>query len=404
MSTKKKILFVIHRLEVGGAEKSFVSLLNALPLEQFDVYVKAQKPNGMFRKYVPECADVSELPNDYICMAERITGRNFWRHVTLRTLLLKVMCIICCTFRGKDSKRRMNREQYYNEFWKKHFRDVPGHYDVVVSYMDCVNHYVIDHVDADRKILWCHNDYNKLDYVADYDRPYYGKAYRICTISEICRQSLVENFPEYKDKFEVVENISSSRMIESQAEMLDEINAADDGFLEDSRFKIVSLGRLTEQKGFDYAVDAAKIMKERGLSFCWYILGIGYSENDLKNQARRNDVTDVIKFVGVRANPYPYIKRADLFVIPSRFEGKSIALDEAKILCKPIVATKYPSVSDALEDGKNGVLVNMDARSIADGIQALYVDEAKRNALREYLKNDNCSNEEEVVNKFMSLV
>jgi glycosyltransferase involved in cell wall biosynthesis len=133
-------------------------------------------------------------------------------------------------------------------------------------------------------------------------------------------------------------------------------------------------------------------------------LGIGYSENDLKNQARRNDVTDVIKFVGVRANPYPYIKRADLFVIPSRFEGKSIALDEAKILCKPIVATKYPSVSDALEDGKNGVLVNMDARSIADGIQALYGDEAKRNALRGYLKNDNCSNEEEVVNKFMSLV
>lgn len=401
---KIKLLFVIHRLDVGGAEKSFVSLLNSLPEGQFDITVKAQKTNGIFRQYIPDGVKVSELPADYICMAERISNVNFWRHASLRTVWLKAMCIIGCHLRGKESKSRMSHEQFYNEFWKKHMSDVKERFDVAVSYMDCTNYYVIDHVNAARKILWCHNDYNKLDYNAAYDTYYYNKADKVCTISQTCLNSLLSNFPSMTDKFDVVENISSKKMILAQSYSLDEMRSSEDGFFADERFKILSIGRLSEQKGFDMAVDAASILKGRGVRFCWYILGIGFSQKDLEEQVKRNDVSDVVKFIGVRSNPYPYMRMSDMFVMSSRYEGKSIALDEAKILCKPIVSTNYPTVGDALTDGVNGMIVDMSAMALADGIWSLYNDERKRQRLSDNLSEENCDNADMVVSKFLDLV
>lgn len=112
----------------------------------------------------------------------------------------------------------------------------------------------------------------------------------------------------------------------------------------------------------------------------------------------------VVKFIGVRANPYPYIKQADLFVMPSRYEGKSIALDEAKILCKPIVVTSYPSVGDAIESGRNGLIVDIDAQAIACGIMELYRNETLRSQLGDNLRQEDCGNESQVVGKFLKLM
>lgn len=400
----KKLLFAIHRLGAGGAEKSLVSLLNSLPLEKYEVDLMANDPTGIFRDQIPKCVHVLEPAKEVICLGEKITKKNFWLHATPRIFMLKILCIIGNFLRSKENRKRMSHNQYYNEFWKKHIPDFTKRYDVAISYMDGVNYLVIDHIHASRKILWCHNDYNKLDYMAGYDAFYYNKAYRVCTISEICRQSLVENFPDLKNKFEVVENISSTRIIRMQADMQDEINTANDGFIQDDRFKLVSVGRLSEQKGFDYAIDAAKILKGKGLNFCWYILGEGDLRKSLEAQIRKNDVSDCVRLLGIRSNPYPYIKRADLYVMPSRYEGKSIALDEAKILCKPIVVTKYPSVYDAIENEKNGLLVDINAEAIAEGIARLLRDAELRKQFETNLATEDCSNEKRVVEKFLRLL
>lgn len=400
----KKILFVIHRLDAGGAEKSLVSLLNSIPLDLFDIDLMAINPNGIFKNQIPDKVHLITASRELICKSEKITSKRFWQYTNIKTLLIKVACILGDRLRGNNNKRLKSRGQYDNDIWKSHIPDCKNEYDMAISYMDGVNYYVIDHVKAKRKILWCHNDYNKLEYKPEYDEKYYKEAYKVCTISDVCKKSLVENFPNLKEKFEVVENISSARIINAQANMYEEMKHTNDGFAEDRRFKIVSIGRLTEQKGFDYAIEAARILKDNGMSFCWYILGEGPLRNVLEEKAKKTGVAECIKFIGIRSNPYPYIKQADIYVMPSRYEGKSIALDEAKILCKPIVVTNYPSVHDAIEDGKDGLVVEINAPAIASGILKLHNNSILRNMLIQNLGREDCGNEKAVVKKFLDLI
>lgn len=401
---KKNLLFVIHRLDAGGAEKSLVSLLNSLPLNNFNIDLISVDPTGIFRCQVPPSVHILDTPSELICQFTKITDKRFWHCANLRLCAVKIKGIIGDHIRSKQSRKRCCHIQYYNDIWRNSILEYPKAYDVAISYIDGLNYYVIDHVRAKKKILWCHNDYNKLDFVPDYDKPYYEKAYRICTISELCRKSLIENFPQAKDKIEVVENISSSRLISAQAENLDEMKQSGDGFIKDNRFKILSIGRLTEQKGFDYAIEAARILKDNGMNFCWYILGEGPLRNGLEEKAKKKGVAECIKFIGIRSNPYPYIKQADIYVMPSRYEGKSIALDEAKILCKPIVVTNYPSVHDAIEDGKDGLVVEINAPAIASGILKLHNNSILRNMLIQNLGREDCGNEKAVVKKFLDLI
>lgn len=341
---------------------------------------------------------------ELICKSEKITAKRFWQYTNIKTLLIKIACVLGDRLRGNNDKRLKSRGQYDNDIWKSHIPDCKNEYDMAISYMDGVNYYVIDHVKAKRKILWCHNDYNKLEYKPEYDEKYYRKAYKICTISDVCKKSLVENFPNLKDKFEVVENISSARIINAQADMHEEMKHNNDGFAEDRRFKIVSIGRLSEQKGFDYAVEAAKILKDSGFTLGWYVLGEGPLRKSLEELTKNSNVEDTIKFIGIRSNPYPYIKDTDLYVMPSRYEGKSIALDEAKILCKPIVVTNYPSVGDAIINGKNGLIVDINAQAIANGIMKLYNNDNLREELVKNLRQEDCSNEKRVVAKFLEII
>ena len=134
---------------------------------------------------------------------------------------------------------------------------------------------------------------------------------------------------------------------------------------------LLSVGRLGEQKGFDLAIKSAKVLKDRGVNFIWIILGEGPDRKKLQEQIDADDLNNNVKMIGIRSNPYVYIKKCDIFVQTSRFEGKSIVLDEAKIFCKPIVVTNYPTVGDSIVDGQNGLIVEMDECSIADGIQRL---------------------------------
>lgn len=401
---KKNLLFIIHRLDAGGAEKSLVSLLNSIPLDNFNVDLMAIDPTGIFRSQVPSEVNIIDAPRELICQFVRISNKRFWHYASLKLCIIKIKGIIGDHIRGKRSQMQKCHIQYYNDIWKSSIPEYQKKYDVAISYIDGLNYFVIDHVKAEKKILWCHNDYNKLDYLPAYDRPYYEKAYKICTISEQCKKTLIENFPQAKNKIEVVENISSTRLINEQAEELSEINKANDGFINDDRFKIVSIGRLTEQKGFDYAIKATKILKEKNISFCWYVLGEGNLRKTLEEQAQKERVTEYIKFIGVRSNPYPYIKRADIFAMPSRYEGKSIALDEAKILQKPIIVTNYPSVNDAIVNGRNGLVVEINHEAIASGILKLYNDDNFRNLLIQNLSSEDCNNEKKSLKKFLDMI
>ena len=144
-------------------------------------------------------------------------------------------------------------------------------------------------------------------------------------------------------------------------------------------------------------------MKENNIEFKWYIIGNGALENSLKAQISRLGVEDYVELIGPRENPYPYIKNCDLFVQPSRYEGKSVVLDEAKILGKPILATAYPTVKDQLSQGNEGVIVDMNPRSISDGVLRMIVDVELRKRIEDYLCRHEYGNQEEV-SKYIDII
>ncbi len=390
----KNVLIVIHSLGCGGAEKSLVSFLSFLPKDKWNIDLLIADKHGVFMKDIPENINI-------------IQSYEFENFATPLKLRRKAVCSVGDLFcqlkwqvvsRLSEKKKTMQRGEFRWEMWGKYLPKLKGEYDLAVSYMNGYpNYYVIDKVNAKKKILWVHNEFEKMGYNYNFERPFYEKADKIVTISPSCVDSILRVYPEFKDKTIVLENISSPTAINLMAR--EEIK---DEYFNCNGLKLLSVGRLNKQKGFDYAINAAKILKDNSTEFLWYILGEGELRANLTKLIEENGLKDNVKLVGIKPNPYPYIKACDIFVQPSRFEGKSIVLDEAKILCKPCVVTNYVTAHNSVESGVNGLLVDIDEESIAEGIVKLSSDESLRESFVNYLSENPAGNEDEI-EKYIAL-
>lgn len=151
------------------------------------------------------------------------------------------------------------------------------------------------------------------------------------------------------------------------------------------------------------AIDAAYMLKRKHIQFQWFILGNGPLEKSLKDKIKQKDVGDCFHLLGAKENPYPYIQNATIFVQTSRFEGKSVVLDEAKIIGAPIIVTNYPTVKDQIEDGKEGIIVPMNPEGIAAGIERMLTDTSLRQNIQTYLSEHEYGNQKEV-QKYIDLI
>lgn len=262
-------------------------------------------------------------------------------------------------------------------------------YDLIVDYGgQQMLYYMVDKLRGKKKVSFFHNDYSKWPFYYNADKHYYPKVDHIFSISEICVNALKQFFPNCKNKISVMENISSPQLIwklsEEQAKSFP-IN----------ELCLVTVGHICYRKGIDYIIDAVGLLKQQNIDFAWTIVG-AVLEPKWIEEIKRKGLQRYFKFVGVQSNPYPYIRQADIYVHPSRFEGKSIALDEAKILCKPIIVTNFSTVRDQFEDGVNATICAMDGKSLARAILNLYEDGLLRQKYIDYLKTHIHDNSSEV--------
>lgn len=381
---RKKILFVMMSLYNGGAEKSLVNLLNELPTDKYNIDLLLFKREGLYLSQIP--SNITIL--DDFSLFKLYSGRSFIRYIG--TFISRIL-------NGIDDKARAYR---WKHFYSKRIKTLNKEYDVAIAYLSGeVMYFVDEKVKAKKKIAWVHNDYKQNKLAKEYDYPHFKNMDAIVTISDKCADILKEVFPEFKNKIYNIPNITSSIVIKNRAEEFypEEYRGLD------NKFKILSIGRLNSQKGFDMAISAAAILKSRGLKFKWFVIGNGELEGKLNEQIKREGVEDCFKLIGVRENPYPYIKNCDIVVQPSRYEGKSVVLDEAKILAKPIVATVYPTVKDQIIDGSEGVICEMSPQGIADGINKLLKDEQLLQGIEVYLSQHEYGNQQEV-QKYMDLI
>lgn len=365
---KKKILVVQGSLQAGGAEKATVSFLNTLPQERYEVDLMLSSRTGLFYKQVPEWVNIIDAPYPFNCLAHKPVD---WRFYIKHSPFMWVKKVIRTYIAKHQSKLHL-----IQSLWKQWRDDIPvfdKEYDIAYGGQEgCANYYIIDKVKAKRKILWIHSDYEKLEYVDDFDRTYFKRASVVATMSPKARDILQKHFPESADHIWFLENITNGSMIRKMA--AEEVN--DDRFKLVEGVNLVSVGRLSLPKNFGRAVRVASVLKKRGVVFHWTIVGEGPLRNTLESQAKELGVDDVVSFIGLRSNPYQYVSKSDILVVTSDYEGRSIAIDESLVLGIPVITTNYPTAKDAVVDGETGLICDMTPEAIADAVMRLESDKS----------------------------
>lgn len=390
--SKKKVLIVITSLYNGGAEKSLVNFLNELKPDQYDIDLLFFKKEGMFLSQVPKWVNILETPNDIM----DLYGSKSPHKKNPFLLLVRYMgTLITRIFKKEVHERSAFRWKY---FFTKHIKNIDGQYDVAISYVSGdVLFLVSEKVKAKRKMVFIHNDYRTAKHPKEYERPHLHQMDAIISISDLCVDILKEEFPELKEKIYYLPNITSSNVIRKRAEEFIP-KEFDSKF-----FNILSIGRLSQQKGFDIAIKAASKLIKKNDKFCWYIIGNGEDHDMLETLICENKLENNVFLLGVRENPYPYIKNCDLFAQTSRYEGKSVVLDEAKILAKPILATNYPTVTDQLKNDVEGVVVDINSDKISMQIEILMNQRNILEGFSNYLRCNEYGNQE-LISEYCELI
>lgn len=384
----RKILFVIPSMRIGGAEKSLVNLLNLIDLNEYDVSLLMFKPEGDFLQQIPSEVHILET-EPALFYAYKWDKNMFFCKSGIYSAILRIFSTCVCKILYGNYARQRRWIKFYKPILPKH----KGEYDVAIGYLEGdASYYVIDKVNAKRKILWVHSNFDNIkeNEEASVYREYFHKADKVVSISDKCVQVLQNNYPDMKRKFVYLPNLTSSVALNNVAKVTICENFSKDNC------NIVSVGRLTEAKGFDMAIDALKILKERKVPVHWWIVGDGELRESLEMQMRDNGVEQNLTFLGFKSNPYPYMNNADLIVQTSRWEGKSVVLDEAKILGKTIVVTNYATVNDQILDRKEGIVVDMTPEGIANGIAELLDNKQLRNSIENYLSLHEYGNQREI--------
>ncbi|MFB9325058.1 glycosyltransferase [Paenibacillus aurantiacus] len=388
---KKKLLFVMPSLSAGGGEKSLINLLSQLDYDQYEVDLFLLHQDGLFMAYIPKEVRLLPLPADYREFAKPLAA-------SLLGLLRRGKPGLAWSRLRFAANARKKRSIPENEQqgWKYTARALPpltARYDAAIGFLEnTATYFCVDKVEAVRKIGWMHIDYDQLGMDPAFDLPYFKRLDYLVTVSEECASVLRARFPSEREKVKVMYNIVSPSIIRKMAAM----GEADVYGRAQGETIILSVGRLHYQKGFETAVEACRLLVSEGYNLRWCVIGEGEERQALTEQIRAANLEGRFELLGLRPNPYPYIQQADLYVQPSKFEGKSIAIDEAKILAKPIVVTDFSTAKDQIEHDRSGLIVGMDARAVADGIRRLLQEPRLRARLTEHLGQAELGTEEEI--------
>ncbi|KMK75032.1 glycosyltransferase [Alkalihalobacillus pseudalcaliphilus] len=391
---KKKLLFVMNNLHCGGAEKALISLFEMIDYDRFEVDLLLFKQEGMFLSSVPAQVNLVEGPSVYHYFDGRFfpTIKKCLKEKRFRLALARVMA-------GFIYKTESNKAICEQRVWKHigaNIRPLEKEYDAVIGYLEkSPIYYAVEKVKANTKIGFIHNDYQKLGMDENFDQLYFEKLHSIVTVSEKCATVLKRVFPSEQDKVKVMYNIISPAVLRKLARNKVEIIKKD--------LTIISIGRLAYQKGYELAILACEQLVHKGMKVKWYVIGEGEEREKLEQLIAEKNLQDHFILLGVKENPYPYMEEADLYVQTSRFEGKSIAIDEAKILRKPIIVTNFSTVQDQIQHKINGYIVGMSPNAIAEGIHNVFHNEALKNQFIKQLSSESLGTEAEI-NKLYDLV
>ncbi len=399
---KKKIIFIGITMNCAGSEKSFLSFVNTLDLTKFDVDLLLAKKEGLFLSQIPQGVRVLEM--GHFGEIFKLSAKNAFRLI-FDTYIKKnplyafdILPYFVALILNKKKRARIATKMWLHLM--KKMKALDSEYDIAVAYWgDRTMFYMIDKIKAKKKITWLHFDYSFPKRDNDIYLPYFEKCDKIVNVSTAVDDALKRELPTLEDKCIVIENINNPDLIDKMAK---DGETYADGF---EGIRLLTIGRISDQKGYDLAIPAFKKIIDEGYKVRWYIIGAADDDygDYIKSLVKENLLEDSFIFLGTTSNPYRYLADCDIYVQPSRYEGKPISVEEAKIMKKPILASRYLSAGEQLEEGKIGHLCDISSEGIYSELKRLLDNPDLCKKYAEILSERDFSNRYEI-DKFYDII
>lgn len=388
---KQSLLIVSHALEIGGAERSLIGLLDALDPERWDIDLFLFRHQGELIADIPEYVNLLPEVPAYTVLARPMKDTLREGHVLLTAARLTGRIAA-----GRYAKKHGHTEsgvglEYSHKFTCPLMPAIQPNkeYDLAVSFLT-PHYFVAKKVRAKKKVAWIHTDYSRVQVNIPSETAMWSAFDHIASISDAVTGSFLKTFPGLKPKIVLIENILPGRLIKRQALKPIGTDMPANGYI-----RLLSIGRYCTAKNFDNIPDICARLVSAGLNVKWYLIGFGRDEELIRQKIIEADMVEHVILLGKKGNPYPYIRACDLYVQPSRYEGKCVTVREAQMLGKPVVITRYATSASQLEDGVDGVIVPMDNASCAAGIADLLRDSERMQRLSHACKSRDYSNRQE---------
>ena len=390
-----RIFIAMHYMEIGGAETALVGLLNALDPARVDVDLFLYDHRGEMMQFIPKWVNLLPQIPKYSVLERPIVElvkRGFWGIAAARMWAKRISKV---AYKRSGSKLENNggldkMSKCTTPLLPKINQSVT--YDLAISFLT-PHRIVAEKVKAKKKIAWIHTDYTRVWVDAEEELKVWQKYDYVASISSDVTNTFLQVFPSLAPKIVEIENILSPKFVRKRAELED----TDKEFRQTDKISLLSIGRYSEQKNYDNVPDICKrLIGKTKLNIKWYIIGYGGDEALIRQKIKEAGMEEHVILLGKRSNPYPYIKACDIYVQPSRYEGKSVTVREAQMLCKPVVVTNYPTAPSQIRSGVDGVIVPMDNEGCANGLAEVICDKPLQERIIAHLKTHDYGNESEV--------
>ena len=395
----KKVLFVINTLGVAGAEKALLELLKKFTPDQFDVSLYVLMDQGELIHQIPEYvrilnknySDVSVLSKE----GKRVLNKTILKRLFRKNAIFRNISYLLKAF----EKMRKNGRIYPDKLLWRVMSDsadkLNEQYDMAIAYLEGGSTYFVhDHVKADKKYTFLHVDYGYAGYTRQLDKNCYLDYDRIFTVSDEVKKSFLHAYPECREKTVVFHNLIDQEEIKRKALL----SGGFEDYYEGKR--ILTVGRLTAQKAYEVSIDAMKLLKDQGVKARWYVLGEGELREKLQDRINRLGLEQDFILLGAKENPYPYYVQCDLYVHATRFEGKSIAIQEAQTLGCAILVSDCSGNREQVVNDVDGMMCSLTPEAISEQIKLLLENDEKRRRLGKQASVKLALNQTDVLNFF----
>lgn len=394
---KPRIFIAAHYLEIGGAEISLIGLLQAIDYSRYDVDLFVYHHVGELMRLIPK--EVNLLPENpiYAQFERPLKHTLFSRYWRIGLARLKTKW----QYRQYAKTHVCPDGNAYFQFLADNVTpllpslDYLGEYDLAINFIGLMN-IVRDKVRAKKKVTWIHTDYSHISVYPEMELPVWDSFNHVISISDDVTKTFLKVFPSLKEKIVEIENILSPEFVRQREELISRQEFASEMPVDDNCLNLLTIGRFSPPKKLEEIPAICRGIIEAGVNVRWYIIGYGGSDDYIRREIEREGMQEHVFLLGKKENPYPYIKACDWYVQPSRYEGKSVVVREAQMLCKPVIVTNYSTASSQIQQGVDGVIVPMEIPGcVAQIVETLKNDKLKCSIV-EYLRTHDYGNIAEV--------